>query len=164
MNLERARAEESLAKLALDEIIQRYSNALPYAIVPNGNGQGAGFPYGNNPAGAALGPATSGTNKISITNWSNYLSSAFGSGINPAYDGNINALYPFEFTFGNGVQPNGNICSGSGPSRSMTGTVTSIGDSYFTMQTHQGQATRVNVGSCSQLSSNQPNYDLQPGA
>lgn len=38
LNLERARAEEALARLALEEIIAHYSDALPYSIVPNGNG------------------------------------------------------------------------------------------------------------------------------
>lgn len=86
MNLERARAEAELAKLALDELVAHYSNALPYAIVPNGNGVGAGTPYGNNAAGAALGPATQSAGKIEISNWTQYLSSAFGRGINPALD------------------------------------------------------------------------------
>lgn len=61
LNLERARAEEELAKLALDELVAHYSDALPYAIVPNGNGVNPGTPYGNNPSGSALGAATKGT-------------------------------------------------------------------------------------------------------
>lgn len=158
------RAEESLAKLALDELVSMYSDALPYAIVPNGNGAGAGAPYGNNPSGSPLGPATRGAERIAISNWNSYLSNAFGNGINPAFDQNINALYPFSFTFGNGVQPSSSICSGSGASRSLTGTVTNVGDNYFMMETGQGQNRRVNVGSCSQLSSNQPNYDMVPGS
>jgi len=56
-NLEKARAEEALARLAQEELIQVYSNALPYAIVPNGNSfTNAGTPLGNNPSGSALGP------------------------------------------------------------------------------------------------------------
>ena len=86
-----------MAKLALDELVAKYTNALPYAIVPNGNGVGAGTPYGNNAAGAALGPATRGTNAFRVTDWTNYLSSAFGSGIHPSFDGNINYLYPLQF-------------------------------------------------------------------
>lgn len=57
LNLERARAEEALARLALEEVIAYYSDALPYSIVPNGNGRtDAGTPSGNNPSGSPLGP------------------------------------------------------------------------------------------------------------
>lgn len=104
LNLEKARAEAELAKLALDELIAHYSNALPYAIVPNGNGVGAGTPYGNNAAGSALGPATQGSARIEISNWTQYLSSAFGKGINPALDGNINYLYTFQAATQTGVR------------------------------------------------------------
>ena len=38
LNLEKIRSEESLARLALEELISKYSDALPYSIVPNGNG------------------------------------------------------------------------------------------------------------------------------
>ena len=137
LNLERARAEEALAKLALDEIVARYSNALPYAIVPNGNGAGAGSPSGNNPSGSPLGSATRGTGAFPVANWGSYLSSAFGAGINPAFDGNVNALYPFAFTVGGGLRGGavagaGSGCGGAG--RSITGTIVGVGNQGIQVQ------------------------------
>ena len=38
LNLEKVRAEESYARLALEEIISKFSDALPYSVIPNGNG------------------------------------------------------------------------------------------------------------------------------
>lgn len=113
MNLERARAEEALARLALEEIISSYTTALPYAIVPNGNGQNPsanqGGIAGNNPSGSALGPISTNGNgapgAFTVTNWTNYLSQAFGAGVNPAFPGSVNALYPFSF--GSQVSPDG---------------------------------------------------------
>lgn len=62
-----------------------YTNALPYAIVPNGNGTGAGSPTGNNPSGSPLGPINTNGNGASgsftVSSWTNYLSSAFGAGV-----------------------------------------------------------------------------------
>lgn len=55
LNLEKVRAEEALARLALEELIAKYSDALPYTIIPNGNGENTGFPLGNNAIGSALG-------------------------------------------------------------------------------------------------------------
>jgi hypothetical protein len=90
-----------LARLALDEFVQRYSNALPYAIVPNGNGRGSGTPFGNNPSGSALGPIRNDGNgapgSFRVPNWNNYLSSAYGAGVNPAVTGSVNELFPFNF-------------------------------------------------------------------
>lgn len=102
MNLERARAEEALARLGLEELIASYTDALPYAIVPNGNGIGAGNPTGNNPSGSPLGPInTNGSGaqgSFTVTSWTNYLSSAFGAGVHPSFPGSVNALFPFTFS------------------------------------------------------------------
>lgn len=162
MNLERARAEAELAKLALDELVAHYSNALPYAIVPNGNGIGAGTPIGNNPAGAALGPATQGTDRIQISNWTQYLSNAFGRGINPAFDGNINYLYTFQATTQTGVRTTQNVCDQSGPVRAVTGTITGVQNNAVTANVN-GQSMRISYGDCTTLASNQPNYQFQVG-
>ena len=102
MNLERARAEEALARLALEELIAHYSDALPYSIVPNGNGEtDAGTPYGNNPSGSALGPVNTNGNgapgSFKITSWTHYLSQAFGAGVHPSYRGSVTELFPFNF-------------------------------------------------------------------
>ena len=102
LNLERARAEEALARLAVEELIAHYSDALPYSIVPNGKGKtNAGTPYGNNPSGSPLGPIQHGGSGaqgvFKIRNWHNYLSLAFGAGVHPAFRGSVTNLYPFNF-------------------------------------------------------------------
>ena len=102
MNLERARAEEALARLAVDELIAKYTSALPYVIVPNGNGMtDPGVPYGNNPSGSPLGPLKTDGNgapgSFKIKNWTHYLSEAFGAGIHPSFIGSVTELYPFNF-------------------------------------------------------------------
>lgn len=102
LNLEKARAEEALARLALEETIAHYTDALPYAIVPNGNGQTpAGTPYGNNPSGSPLGPVNTNTDgapgSFVINDWTHYLSQAFGAGVHPAFTGSVNKIYPFNF-------------------------------------------------------------------
>ena len=102
LNLERARAEEALARLAFEEIIAHYSDALPYAIVPNGNGETpAGNPAGNNPSGSPLGSIKNDGNGapgwFKISNWTHYLSQAFGAGVHPSFKGSVTVLYPFNF-------------------------------------------------------------------
>jgi hypothetical protein len=89
--------------MALEELIQKYTNALPYAIVPNGNGQTfAGTPAGNNPSGSPLGPIQNDGNgapgSYQVSSWTNYLSQAYGAGVNPAFTGSVTALYPFSFS------------------------------------------------------------------
>lgn len=133
LNLERARAEEALARLALEEIIAHFSNALPYAIVPIGDGAtDAGIPAGNNPSGSPLGPTDDQITEPSfpITSWVHYLSQAFGDGVHPKYTGIVNRLYGFEYL----SQPNirssdrNGVCGGNGPVRATSGRVTSIND------------------------------------
>lgn len=125
-NLEKARAEQELARLALEELVAHYSNALPYSIVPNANGVGRGSPSGNNPAGSPLGQATGSTTRIQIDDWTHYLSSAFGKGINPTLDGNINYLYPFTMGEQNGLRGGNNICNQNGPVRAIEGEITGM--------------------------------------
>ena len=83
-----------MARLGLEELIALYTDALPYAIVPNGNGVGAGTPTGNNPSGSPLGPVNTSGNgafgSFTIPSWTNYLSSAYGAGVNPAFPGSVN--------------------------------------------------------------------------
>ena len=71
-------------------MIAHYSDALPYSIVPNGNGQtNAGTPLGNNPSGSPLGPLDQSgdgvTGSFVVANWTHYLSQAFGAGVHPAF-------------------------------------------------------------------------------
>jgi hypothetical protein len=86
----------------LEEIIAHYSNALPYAIVPNGNLQTQpGTPFGNNPSGSPLGPikvdGDGAEGYFTIKSWTHYLSQAFGSGVHPAFKGSVTKLFPFHF-------------------------------------------------------------------
>ena len=127
-NLEKARAEEALARTALEELIAKYSDGLPYAIVPNGNGNTyAGTPAGNNPSGSPLGPiiynGSGAQGSYTVSSWTSYLSQAFGAGVNPAFPGSVTALYPFSFSSrvrGNTVI-NGAYSSSSSSSSSSSG-------------------------------------------
>lgn len=153
MNLERARAEEALARLALEELIAHYSDALPYSIVPNGNGQtNAGTPYGNNPSGSALGPVRTDGNgapgSFKITSWTHYLSQAFGAGVQPAYRGSVTELFPFNFfsevdgdMVNNNYESQGGSqggCGGNGPMRVATGQVVHVGEDSFKVRLENG--------------------------
>lgn len=94
LNLEKARSEEALAKLSLEELIALYSDALPYSIIPNGNGEtDAGNPLGNNPSGSPLGPIKNDGEGVSgsfiVPDWTHYLSMAFGSGVHPSFPGSV---------------------------------------------------------------------------
>ena len=157
LNLERARAEEALARLALEEIIAHYSDALPYSIVPNGNGKTfAGTPYGNNPSGSPLGPVdTSGNGApgaFLIKDWTHYLSQAFGAGIHPAFPGSVNELFPFNFLSlvkGNDVRNTyGQLrggCGGAGPIKAFSGKVRTIRDSNFDVELESGEKYTVAI-------------------
>lgn len=168
LNLERARAEESLARLGLEELIAHYSNALPYAIVPNGNGVGAGTPWGNNPSGSALGPvtATGGvTGSFRVNSWTNYLSSAYGAGVNPAFPGSVTELFPFSFL----SNVNGNIvingnggCGGSSAPSVTTGTVVAVRPDSFDVRSDSG-VYKINVAPCTAFNANRPDYVLEVG-
>ena len=92
-----------MARLALEELVSQYSNALPYAVVPNGGGSTpSGTPAGNNPSGSPLGPVNQNGNgapgTYTITSWTSYLSQAFGAGVNPAFRGSVTTIYPFSFS------------------------------------------------------------------
>ena len=174
LNIEKARAEEALARLALEEVIAKYSDALPYSIVPNGNGQTfAGTPFGNNPSGSPLGPVATGGSGANgaflIKDWTHYLSNAFGAGIHPAYPGSVNELYPFNFLShvdGNIVKNSYNLrggCGGSGPLKAITGAVVAIRDDSFDVELNDGSRYTININPCTRLSANVDNYHLSLG-
>lgn len=193
LNLEKARSEEALARLALEETIAKYSDALPYAIVPNGNGNTpAGTPYGNNPSGSPLGPInTNGSGaagSFTVNDWTHYLSSAFGAGVNPAFTGSVTTLYPFNFLStvnGNTVNNNYNnlrttttttttstntnsnsyngVCGGNGVVTSTSGVITQVGPNSFNLALDNGQNVVVNVAPCTQTNSNVANYQMSTG-
>ena len=101
LNLERARAEEALARLALDEMIAKFTNALPYAVIPHGNEQtDKGDPHGNNPSGSPLGAikldGDGAPGEFEVTNFASYLSNAFGAGVHPSFPGSVTKLFPFH--------------------------------------------------------------------
>lgn len=182
LNLERARAEEALARSALDEFVARYSKALPYAIVPNGNGVGAGTPLGNNPAGSALGPIRTGGNgapgSFKVSSWNNYLSSAYGAGVSPAVIGSVTELFPFNFlstTSGNQSANTGVLNAYQGLAggcfgkyagqgeRVTTGVVVAVRATGFDLKDKEGQVRTVNVAPCTKLNANKPDYILETG-
>lgn len=99
-NLEAARAEKALADIAVEEIISVYTSALPFSIVPNGNGlTPAGTPAGNNPSGSPLG-AVGGpqSSQVTIGDLNSYLSSAYRAGVDPARPSTVTNLYPLSVT------------------------------------------------------------------
>ena len=79
-----------MADLAVEEIISSSTSALPFSIVPSGQGQtDAGNPRGNNPSGSALGPVpirneVDPSQSIIIGDISSYLSRAYGASVDPA--------------------------------------------------------------------------------
>ena len=162
LNLEKARAEENLARLALEELIAKYSDALPYSIVPNGNGlTNLGEPFGNNPSGSALGSVNDG---YTVSDFTHYLSNAFGAGIHPSFNRPINHLYPFGL--GGAVVRQGlrrGCGTGYGPLKAIVGRIVTAGDNSFDVKVDAGETYQVKVGSCTKLSSNAKNYRLAVG-
>ena len=171
LNLEKVRAEESLARLALEELIAKYSDALPYAIVPNGNGlTDTGNPNGNNPSGSPLGPTAASSGAFYISDWTHYLSNVFGAGVSPNFIGTVNELYPFNFLAGingNRLQNRyGHLrggCGGYGPVRAFSGSIVAVSEDYFNVKISDGSVYTVNVSPCTKFSSNVNNYRLVVG-
>ena len=101
-NLELARAEKELADQAVEEIIRTSTNANVFSIIPNGLGQtDAGQPAGNNPSGSALGPVkerheVAVGSKVAIGDLANYLSQAYGAGVDPTRPSTVTYLYPLS--------------------------------------------------------------------
>lgn len=123
-----------------------------------------GTPYGNNPSGSALGEATKGAQAFEVRNWTGYLSSAFGQGIHPRLDENINKLYTFNFPFQNGLRNTGSSsCDGNGALRSINGRVQAVGSNYIDVSIDNGDRYRVGVAPCTQFAANQANFQLQVG-
>lgn len=101
-NLEYARAEKELADEAVEEIIRSSTNANVFSIIPNGLGEtDAGTPLGNNPSGSPLGPVKERNevpegSKVAIGDLSNYLSQAYGAGVDPTKPKTVSYLYPLS--------------------------------------------------------------------
>jgi hypothetical protein len=198
LNLERARAEEALARQGLEELIAHYSDALPYAIVPNGNGStNPGTPFGNNPSGSPLGPINTNGNgapgSFRVPSWTNYLSTAYGAGVSPAFPGSVTELFPFNFlsstsgnqsantgvnngygnirgttggNTGNGANGGRGGCGGNGSGlagRVTTGVVVAVRTDAFDIQGNDGQKYTINVAPCTQLNANKADYIMETG-
>lgn len=101
-NLEKARSEKQLADIAVEEIIGTYTTALPFSIVPNGQGlTDAGNPAGNNPSGSPLGPVpvrneVNPNDPVIIGDISSYLSRAYGASVDPARPETVSTVYPLS--------------------------------------------------------------------
>lgn len=101
-NLERARAEKELADTAVSEIIASSTAALPFSIVPNGNGQTpAGSPAGNNPSGSPLGSVPDRNqivpgSPVVVGDLNTYLSQAYGAGVDPSRPSTVTTLFPLS--------------------------------------------------------------------
>ena len=101
-NLEKARAEKELADLAVQEIISSSTSALPFSIVPNGQGlTPIGTPVGNNAAGSALGAVRQSNqiipgSPVVVGDLKYYLSSAYGAGVDVTKSSSVTTLYPLS--------------------------------------------------------------------
>ena len=54
------------------------------------------------------------------------------------------------------------FCGGNGPVRSVQGTITEIGNGHITINAG-GQNYQLNIGSCTNLTSNQSGYQMRAG-
>ena len=83
-------------------MIRSSTEALPFSIVTNGNGQTpAGTPAGNNPSGSPLGPVpvrneVQGENRVVVGDLSTYLSRAYQAGVDPARPETVSSVYPLS--------------------------------------------------------------------
>lgn len=186
-----------MARQGLEELIAHYTDALPYSIVPNGNGVGSGTPNGNNPSGSPLGPVRNNGNgapgAFKVGSWTNYLSTAYGAGVSPAYLGSVNQLFPFNFlsgTSGNQSQGtdvvnnypglrgvNGSGVNGANGGRGgrgrcgaqnvarnvVTGVVVEVRADGFDVRDQDGRVHNVAIAPCTQLNANVANYKVVAG-
>lgn len=76
-----------------------------------------------------------------MNSWLNYLSSAYGAGVNPSFPGSVTELFPFNFlsTVSGNVAQGTNILNGYGNIRGQTGQ---------TGQAGQGGQTTITGGGC----------------
>ena len=85
-----------------------------------------------------MGEATLGVEAFEVNDWTGYLSSAFGRGIHPRFDGNVNQLFSFTFGTQSGLRGSTSTCSGSGPLRSFSGRIETVGGSYIGVRLDNG--------------------------
>ena len=179
MNLERARAEEALARLALDEMIAKFTNALPYAVVPHGNEKGdIGDPAGNNPSGSPLGTihldGDGAPGEFHVTDFATYLSNAFGAGVHPSFPGSVNKLFPFHSLSevdGHKVVNRLNLkgkeedpCEKEEEDDYVgSGEVIWIGENIFKVLLDNGDVYDIEISPCTKMNSNRRKYKMEKG-
>lgn len=186
-NLERARAEKQLADIAVEEVIASSTSALPFSIVPNGNGQtNVGTPIGNNPSGSPLGPIrirneVDPSRQIIVGDISSYLSRAYGAGVDPSKPSTVSTVYPLSVatlqtlvaqgTTGilnadpNYQYPSNGIygfgCSGGNSDLTYgQGTIYSVQPGMIQVRDQVGGLVNLRVGGCSNLEATQSGHIL----
>ena len=165
--MEKVRAEESLARLALEEIISKFSDALPYSVIPNGNGEtNIGNPPGNNAIGSGLGPYF-GKKSISTfsskADFTSFLSQHFGSGISLRYEGNVEKLFQ--------VKQNSHTLSSLVDAgecaiveeKIVSGDVISSDLTSFDLLSDGGEVFKVEVTTCSDIKANNEGHTIVQG-
>ena len=146
--------------------MQERSDALPYAVIPNGNGlTPAGTPAGNNPDGSPLGPVAttrgSGFSSTRTGSLTHYLSGAYRTGADPTRPHTVNDQFPFTiFNINNGADFS---CNTGRPSESIEGEIQRVFGNSFSVKTNDGKYYTVQIGSCSNLSANRQNYQPARG-
>ena len=185
-NLERARAEKQLADIAVEEVIATSTSALPFSIVPNGNGQtNAGTPLGNNPSGSALGPVrirneVDPSRQIVIGDLSTYLSRAYEVGVDPSKPSTVSTVYPLSVATlqtlvaqgstgilnpdpnyqypSNGIYGFG--CSSASNLAYGQGTVYSVQPGMIQVRNQNNQLVNLRISGCSNLEATQQGHML----
>ena len=187
----------------MEELLRERSSALPYSIVPNGNGVStAGTPTGNNPRGSPLGPLvvnnpSNNPNAYAqassqITDYSNYLSSAYANGVDPTRPETLTQSYPFSVYRPLGAQlrnqatlvpitgPDGTPLVGisnvdgvpsytgdfscsSAPNALINGLITQVGNNVVTIKGSDQKEYVARIGSCTQASADRKNYTMSVG-
>lgn len=163
LNLEKVRAEESLARLALEEIISKFSDALPYSVIPNGNGEtNIGNPPGNNAIGSGLGPYF-GKKSISTftsrADFTSFLSEVFGSGVSIRYEGGVEKLFQVKQS----SNPLGENECVLVEEKVVSGEVISSDLTSFDLLADGGEVFKVEVTICSDIQANLEGHAIQRG-
>lgn len=177
-----------MARQGLEELIAHYTDALPYAIVPNGNGVGSGTPNGNNPSGSPLGPVRTNGNgapgafkvEAGLT-----ISQLLMVQVLAPLLGSVNELFPFNFLSGvSGNQSQGtNVvnnypglrgdndrdgrrgrCGAQNVARNVvTGVAVEVRADGFDVKDQDGVVHNVAIAPCTQLIANVANYRVAKG-
>ena len=192
-NLEIARAEKELADEAVEEIIRSSTSANLFSIVPNGLGEtDAGTPAGNNPSGSPLGPVkvrneVPAGSKVQIGDLANYLSQAYGAGVDPTKPSTVSFLHPLSVVTleaitgksqigifnpdgsfrpahkGKNVGGGGKLsdfsCNNYSNIEEGEGRVRSVQNRAIVVET-SGRLEKLEISSCTQLESTKPNHVL----